>query len=170
VTEQRARIESYVAAHPGVHFSALRDALDLATGQTQYHLHRLVRRGDLHRDEFYGRTHYYPPDCPSWDRAALALARRETARDVLVYLLEHGPSPPGDVAAGVAVARSTLEHHLDHLVAHDVVRKDRDGRNRVTLELLHPVETRRVLRSVDPSLADRFVDRFVRLVDTAFEG
>ncbi|GGL68558.1 winged helix-turn-helix transcriptional regulator [Halocalculus aciditolerans] len=168
MTEQRPRIESYVAEHPGVHFSALADALDLANGQAQYHLHRLVKTDEVERAEFYGRTHYYPPDCPSWDRAALALARRETARDVLLVLLD-GPASPSDVAARIDVARSTLEHHLDHLTTHDIVRKDRGDAGRVTLRLVHPDETRRVLETVDPSLAERFVDRFIRLVDNALD-
>jgi len=170
VTDQRARITSHVADHPGVHFSALRESLGLATGQTQYHLHRLVRAGDLARVEFYGRTHYYPRDCPSWDRAALALARRETARDALFALLERGPTPPAVIADDIDVARSTLEHHVDHLVAHDVVRKERDSHNRVTLALVRPEETARVLETVAPSVGDRFVDRFLRLVDNVLDA
>lgn len=169
MTDQRARIETYVDEHPGVHFSDVRGALDLATGQTQYHLHRLVRGGALDRADFYGRTHYYPPDCGDWDRAALALARRETVRDVLLVLLERGSARPAVVADAVGVARSTLEHHLDHLATHDVVRKRRDDRNRVTLELADPEGTVDVLRAVDPSLGDRFVDRFLRLVDTVLD-
>ncbi|GAA0290764.1 winged helix-turn-helix transcriptional regulator [Halarchaeum salinum] len=169
MTDQRARLTSYVTDHPGVHFSGLQEALDLATGQTQYHLHRLVRDGDLDRMEFYGRTHYYPIDCPSWDRAAFALARRETVRDVLLVLLESGPSVPATVADEIDIARSTLEHHLDHLTTHDIVRKERDSRNRVTLVLVQPEETVRVLETVAPSVSDRFIDRFLRLVDSVFE-
>lgn len=43
MTDQRARIERYVAENPGV----LQGALGFATGQAQYHRHRLVRRGAL---------------------------------------------------------------------------------------------------------------------------
>lgn len=169
MTDQRTRIAAYVDSHPGVHFNELRRELDLATGQAQYHLHRLLGDGTLRRANLYGRTHYYPPSCSPWERGTIALARRETARDVLVYLIEHGPSRPDDVAEGIDVARSTLEWHLAHLVEQDVVRKERDARNRVTLVLARPEETLRVLRTVAPSLAGAMVDRFIRLTDTLFD-
>jgi len=168
-TNPRARIESYVTANPGVHFTRLREDLDLATGQTQHHLRRLV--GDaLARDEYYGRTHYYPTDYPEWDRAALALARRETCRDILHHLLDDGPARPAETANAAGIARSTLEHHLDHLTTHDIVRKERDQRNHVTLTLVHPADTAEILDLVDPTPAERFVDRFVRLLDDAFDA
>jgi len=166
VSEQRERIREHLAEHPGEHFSGLERALDLAPGQVQYHLKRLTRADRVVADHRYGRTHYYPPEYDEWERAALALVRRETTRDVLFYLLEHGPSAPATVADDLEIARSTLEWHLDRLVAEDVVEKARDDRNRVTLVLSRPTETARLLRKVEPALPERLVDRFARLVDT----
>jgi predicted transcriptional regulator len=170
VTDQRVRIREHVAAHPGVHFNELARTLDLAPGQVQYHLKKLRRADEVVEESLYGRTHYYTPGYGAWERGAIAVLRRETARDVLVYLMTNGSSDPGTVADGLAVARSTLEWHLDHLVEQDLVAKDRDARNRVTLVLCHPEETARMLREVDPSIADRLVDRFARLVDGLLAG
>ena len=90
----RDRIRSHVADHPGVHFYAVVRDLDLAAGQVQYHLRRLLTDEALVADSYYGRTHYFPPEYDAWERAALALARRETARDVVFFLLDEGPSAP----------------------------------------------------------------------------
>ena len=169
MSSTRARVADHVAAHPGVHFNQLVRALDLAPGQVQHHVRRLVDDGRVERAEFYGRTHYYPPAFDAWERGALALFRRETARDVLGYLLERGDARPAEVADAVGVARSTLEWHVDHLVERDAVRKERDARNRVTLTLSRPEATARLLREVSPSLPERFVDRFARLVDSLLE-
>lgn len=166
----RARIRTRIEAHPGLHFNGLVRELDLAPGQIQYHLRSLLDAGAVVREEYYGRTHYYPPACDDWNRGILALARRETARDVLFDLLERGPSRPGDVADRVGVARSTLEWHLDHLVEQDVVRKRRDSRNRVTLVLARPEATVELLAAVEPALPERLVDRFERLVDALVSG
>ncbi|WP_232688378.1 winged helix-turn-helix transcriptional regulator [Halobacterium zhouii] len=165
----RERIADHVAEQPGVHFSAVARDLDLAPGQVQYHVRRLRRNEALDAEEYYGRTHYFPPECGEWERGALALARRETARDALYCLLDEGPSRPDDVAERVGVARSTLEHHLGHLVECGVVEKRRDQRNRVTLALTRPEETVRALEVVQPSAPERFVDRFERLVDGLLE-
>lgn len=162
---QRARILDCVERVPGIHFNELVRELDLAPGQVQYHTRKLSRDGRVDRDPLYGRTHYYPPGCGDWERGALALCRRETARDVLHYLLDAGPSEPASVARVLDVARSTLEWHTNRLVERDLVCKERDADGRVTLSLAKPTETTRILGTVTPSAPDRMTDRFTRLVD-----
>ncbi|MCS5536543.1 MAG: hypothetical protein NZ770_00415, partial [Candidatus Poseidoniaceae archaeon] len=46
-TFTKGRIQGYVEAHPGIHFSALRDALSLANGVTAHHLHALEKEGRI---------------------------------------------------------------------------------------------------------------------------
>jgi predicted transcriptional regulator len=169
VNATRRRLRDRVAADPGIHYSELMRALDLAPGQVQYHLRRLERAGRVERLERYGRTHYFPPDYDERDRAALAVVRRETARDVVVYLLESGPARPTEVADALGVARSTLEYHLDRLVDHDLVEKRRDDRGRVTLAAVAPEETAALLGRITPSLPARLTDRFERLVDSLLD-
>lgn len=170
MSSTRSHIESHVRDNPGVHFNELVRDTDFAPGQVQYHLRRLIRAETVDAEELYGRTHYFPPTFDDWERGTLALVRRETARDIIGYLLEHGPTDPTTAADGVGVARSTLEWHLDHLVEQDVVRKERDARNRVTLVLVDVEATTELLATVSPSLPDRFVDRFTRLVDDLLAG
>jgi predicted transcriptional regulator len=166
VTAQRERIRRYVADHPGVHFNKLARELGLATGQLQYHLKKLRRADALVSKSLYGRTHYYTPEYGEWERGAVAVLRRETARDVLLHLIESGPSAPAPVADDLGIARSTLEWHLGHLTEQDLVEKRRDERGRVTLVLARPAETAAMLRLIEPSIPERLVDRFTRLVDS----
>ena len=165
MSAQRTRIRDYVSDHPGVHFNDLTRSLELAPGQVQYHLKKLKRSEAVVEESLYGRTHYYTPEYGAWERGAIVLLHRETARDVLVFLMTNGPSAPNTVADGLDIARSTLEWHLDHLVEQQLVDKQRDSRNHITLVLRQPEETARLLRLVEPSVADRLVDRFTRLVD-----
>ena len=46
-TFTKGRIQGYIEAHPGIHFSALRDALLLANGVTAHHLHALEKEGRI---------------------------------------------------------------------------------------------------------------------------
>jgi predicted transcriptional regulator len=160
MTETRTLVAEYITHNPGVHFNELVRSLDLAPGQVQHHIRRLISDDAIERREFYGRTHYFAPGFDSWERSVLALVRRDTARAILGHVLEHGEARPGDVADEIGVARSTLEWHLDHLVECDILRKRRDLHNHVTLELTHPSQTEALLVSVSPSLPDPFVAQF----------
>jgi predicted transcriptional regulator len=165
MSASRTRIERRVESDPGIHFNELVRSLDLASGQVQYHVGRLLDSDRLVRERVYGRTHYFPPETGEWERAALALCRRETARDLIAVLLVRGPQRPDDLTDELGIARGTLEYHLDHLTERGLVRKERDERRRVTLVLARPEATARLLDAVEPSVPERLVDRFTRLVD-----
>jgi predicted transcriptional regulator len=169
MTETRHRIRAHVEANAGVHFNELVRESGFAAGQVQHHVRRLIDEGRIVRDEFYGQTHYYPPEYDEWERAALALFRRETVREVVVYLVEHEPTDPGTVASDLGIARSTLEYHLGRLVKQGIVEKRYDDRNRVLLRLANPERAGRLLSLVTPTVPDRLVDRFTRLVDGLLE-
>lgn len=161
----RRRIAERVRADPGVHFNALVRALDMAPGQVQYHLNRLLGERVVAED-CYGRTHYYPPSFDAWERRALALLRRETSADVVSVLLESGETPATEVAERVGIARSTLSWHAERLIDVGLVEESRDPAGRVALDLAYPQRTARLLRRARPTLPGRLVDRFTRLVDS----
>lgn len=169
MTGTRTRIALQIRRNPGVHFNELVRSLEFAPGQIQYHVRKLQDADEVVEEQLYGRTHYYFPEFEPWERSLLALFRRETSRDILGCLLEHEPVSPQAVADNVGIARSTLEWHLDRLVEQNVVTKERTERNRVMLVVTHPERTRELLRNISPSIPDRFIDRFTRLVDGLLE-
>ncbi|PSP72097.1 ArsR family transcriptional regulator [Halobacteriales archaeon QS_3_64_16] len=169
MTDTRTRLAKHVSATPGVHFNRLVEQSGLAPGQVQYHLRRLRADKKVRQERLYGKTHYYPPEYDDRERRTLALLRRETAREILCYLLEHETARPMAIADHLDIARSTLEWQLDRLVEQGLVEKRYDERNRVRLSLADSREIARLLRDVAPSLADRMADRFVRLTDRLLE-
>jgi predicted transcriptional regulator len=168
MTDTRDRLRTYVYDHPGTHFSALTRALNLAPGQVQYHLRKLRRGGTVVEEQLYGKTHYYPPEFGPWERRAIALLRRETARDVLLALLESGPDRPATVADEVGIARSTLSYHTDRLVEQGLIEKRADD-GPMRLAVTRPTATAALLDEIAPSLPERLLDRFTRLVDDLLE-
>lgn len=169
MSETRRQIRAHVHDNAGVHFNELVRESPFAPGQVQYHLRRLGETGKIVRAEFYGRTHYYPPDHDEWERAALALFRRETSRELVVSLLEVETATPTELTARLEIARSTLAYHVDRLVDHEIVRKRYDDRGQVTVTLAEPERTADLLRAIEPTVPDRLVDRFTRLVDDLLE-
>ena len=168
MTETKTRVRSHVEATPGVHFNAVSRNLDIATGQTQYHLRRLLRDDSIRSLEVCGRTHYFPTGYSEREQAAIALLRRETTRELVLLLLDRGSAHPDELAAAAGIARSTVEWHLSNLIEYDLAEKEYDGRA-VSVRLTRPELLRELLVEIDPSLPDRLVDRFSRLVDSLLE-
>jgi predicted transcriptional regulator len=158
----RGRIERRIHRDPGIYFNELVRELDLAAGQVQYHLRRLTDADAVAAAELFGRTHYYPPTYDAWERSALALLRRETSAEIVATLLDDGPSRPVDVADRVGIARSTLAWHADRLTEAGLVEKRFDGHR---LAVADERRTTALLAAADPTLPERLVDRYTRLLD-----
>lgn len=168
MSETRHRVRSHVEANPGIHFNAVGRELDIATGQTQYHLRRLRKSGALRSLDVCGRTHYFPTGYSKEEQAAIALLRRETTRELVVLLLDGETDRPAELAEAADVARSTVEWHLSNLLEYGLAEKVREGRT-VSVRLTEPELLRELLVEIDPSVPDRLVDRFSRLVDSLLE-
>lgn len=163
--ETRTRIAETVRAKPGIHFNGIVRTCDLATGQVQYHLERLLSEDDLVKADLYGRSHYFPTEYDEWERNTLSLLRRETTLDVASVILETGPVTPNELVEELDLARSTLEWHVNHLVEQDVVIKRYTTANPVVLEVSRPEELIVLVSEADPTLLGQMVGRFTRLVD-----
>lgn len=167
MSETRSRIRDCISREPGIHFSDINRELDIATGQTQYHVRKLLRADKVEKESIAGRTHYYPPTYTAWERRAIALLRRETTREIVLFLLRNGAVPPSDIANRLDLARSTVEWHLGRLIEQDIARKAEmdDDSSRVVVSLVDESGVYRLLREIEPHLLDRVVDRFSRLTD-----
>ncbi len=113
----RGRLLGYLEANPGIHFSALRDALGLANGVTAYHLHFLETTGQIisWRD---GKLRRY---------AISSLTKEEVSRikspisgtrlailEVLADSGNLGMSGP-EIRKKLEISRQLLSHHLSEL-------------------------------------------------------
>ena len=172
MSETRAQIQECVYRNPGVHFNEISRKLDIATGQTQYHLRKLIRGERLERESIAGRTHYYPPTYSEWERGAIALLRRETTREIVLYLLRNDRATPAELTDRLDLARSTIEWHLSRLIDREIVTKERldDSANELVIQLVDESDVYRLLREIEPRLLDRVVDRFSRLADDLLDG
>ena len=168
-TTPKDEITECVETNPGIHFNELVRSVSLATGQVQYHMYSLIDEGVVDGIDLYGRKHYYPDGYPERDRGAVALLRRETAREIVVHVIKNGESRPDEIADALSIARSTLEWHLGRLEEQGLVEKEHGPDNRVTVSPVDEERTVEMLSDISPSVSDRLVDRFVTMVDRMLE-
>jgi len=164
--DTRARIRRHVRETPGVHFNRVGRDLDIATGQAQYHLRRLVRDGEIAVERIGGRAHYFDPAFDPWERRTVAFLRRETARGS-----SFGSTPTARLGRRRSRTSSTshaapVSWHVSNLVESGIEKSDERPMH---LSLAFPERTATLFDEVSPSLPDRIVDRFVRTVDSLFE-
>jgi predicted transcriptional regulator len=115
-SDARDAIAGYVSTTPGAHFSKIRDDLSLGTGETQYHLEKLVG-GDVvesHRDGEY-RRYFATEQFSTFEQRALGYLRRETPRGMVMALLTDPTLPASELADRLAVSRPTVSKYAGEL-------------------------------------------------------
>ncbi|MFC7225847.1 MarR family transcriptional regulator [Salinirubellus salinus] len=115
----------YLAATPGAHFSKLRDDLKLGTGETQYHLRRLEERGavEVARDGDYKRF-FLAGRFSEFEKRALGYLRRDTARGMLVALLQDPDVTGAALAERLGVSRPTVSKYAAELESAGLLSRD----------------------------------------------
>ncbi|PSQ32296.1 MarR family transcriptional regulator [Halobacteriales archaeon SW_10_68_16] len=109
-------IRGYLTATPGAHFSKVRDDLQLGTGETQHHLRRLENTGAVESRKDGNYRRYFPAGRFSeFEQVALGYLRRETARRMVVALLEDPSLSAGAIADRLGVSRPTVSSYARQL-------------------------------------------------------
>lgn len=156
--ETREAIRGYVPTTPGVHFSKLRDDLQLGTGETQHHLRKLEESGAIESTKDADYRRYFPAEqFDAFDKRALGYLRRETPRGMIVALLRDPAATGVDLAAELDVSRPTISAAAADLDAAGLLDRS-DG--------YEPTEPERLLTLV-VRYADSFGPDAVALADDA---
>jgi len=151
-------ITGYLTATPGAHFSKIRDDLQLGTGETQHHLRRLENTDvvESRKDGDYRR--YFPAGRFSeFEQVALGYLRRETARGMVVALLEDSTLSAGEIADRLGVSRPTVSSYARQLEEAGLLSRE-DG---------YAVEHPETLLVLLVRYADSFDQEAIRLAATA---
>lgn len=139
----------------------------MATGTLQYHLKVLEDRGLVEVDREGRYTRYFVSlEVDRRDKELLGLLRQETARRVVLDLLEQGVSRLTVISERLGLAPSTVSFHLGNLEDAGVVEKPERGRYR----LVDEEGIAGLLVAYQESFADRAVDRVISLVTGLGEG
>jgi predicted transcriptional regulator len=105
-----------VNATPGAHFSRIRDALQLGTGEAQHHLRNLVADGRLESRKDGDYRRYFPAGrFDGFEQVALGYLRRDTPRGMVVALLREPAATATAIAEGLGVSRPTVSNHAADL-------------------------------------------------------
>lgn len=159
--ETRKTMFEYVKERPGVHFSQMRQDLDLETGELQYHLRKLEEYGVIESEKRRGKRRLFVAgELTDDERAILSMLRYETTREILLHLLEEGQARNGELADAVGVTPATISWHLSKLIEENIVESTQNG-HAARYRLQNPELAIQLLVRYRETFVDRAVDRII---------
>lgn len=129
-TFTRGRIQGYVEANPGIHFSALRDALNLANGVTAHHLHILEKEGLIiswldGSKRRYASSGTDPKLLSELEQPVVGMQQA-----ILTILADAGSLgiKSGDLRVKLETSRQVMSYHMKQLKDRGLVKVDGRGK------------------------------------------
>lgn len=161
--DTRATLLRYIEENPGIHYRGLLRVTHIANGVLSYHLAALEKLHKIQVNRQSKMTHYYPLSVSDKESAILRFVRKESIRQILLFILErdrctfkeiveHSRRSPSTVSiqlkqlkeAGIVSIRRG-EYHLYRLTERDLVAE--------------------VLSKYKPSFADKVVDNYAEVME-----
>jgi DNA-binding MarR family transcriptional regulator len=129
-TLTRGRILGFVEAHPGIHFSALRDALGLANGVTSHHIHILEKEGRVLSWADGIRRRYAVSGIDPKTINTLEHPVTGMQRAILQILADTGAIglSTSELRTHLEASRQLMAYHLKRLEERDLLAKQGKGR------------------------------------------
>lgn len=156
----RRQLYDAVRRFPGIGAREAQRLAQTGWGETVYHLDRLTDAGFIHRERSGFQDHYFAATVPLGDRRLLRFARSESARHLLVALLEAPAATVPELAKRTGLSPGRLSVHLGRLLESGVVQTGRQGRFR-TFDVVERERVVRLLVTYRESLTDEWIERLV---------
>lgn len=124
----RARIQAYVAEHPGIHMGALVRQLHLGWGNAHHHLARMERDHYILREPEGNRVRLFVPGQVAGPlRHGFAVLRNDSLRETFEIVAAHPGIIQRDVAAELGITATGARKHLRRLAEEGLIRAERAG-------------------------------------------
>ena len=166
-SENKLYIYKFILNNAGVHLRQIYKELGLAMGDTQYQLSILEKEGRIKSKRVGNHRHYYPLTIPNeQNELILAFLRRQTIREILIYLMENPGSRQQALANFMNVSAPAIKWHMSRLIESEIVMTSKDGKI-VRYFIKDPKSLVSSLKSYMPhlwnSLVNRFAEKFVEI-------
>lgn len=125
----RDRIYQFIANNPGCHLRKISKDLNLAMGDTQYHL-KTLEKTDLIKSRRIGvfRRYYTVSIYGEKLESLLAILRQEVPRDIIIFLIENPRATQADIAKHKGFSAPTINWHMSRLIEIDLISSHKQGK------------------------------------------
>lgn len=148
---------------PGIRYRELLRLTDLTNGVLTYHLTSLEKSSSIKVDRKNRMTRYYPVSISFEESNIIGLLKTNTARHIIIFILEHDLCSFNEIVAYVKKAPSTVSWHLKRL-RHIGIISVYNGEY-----LLYKAKNKEMLVEIlskyKASFVDKIVNNYVEMMD-----
>jgi len=158
------RIYEYIVDNPSCHVRKISRELDLAIGDTQYHL-KILEKKDLIKSRRVGlfRMYYAVAIFRERQQSILAVLGQEVPRDIILFLIESPGATQIDIARHKSLTPPTINWHMSRLIEIGLVSRRKKGKFVKYYTQGDTDDITNILKIYYPSLWSKLSDRLAEV-------
>jgi predicted transcriptional regulator len=122
------RVLQYIQNNPGCHLRQIKRELTMSMGTIQYHLNLLEKQGKISSERKNLHKHYFPIGLfEQNEKDILKILNQETARDILLIILEKKPTQT-DIVNIMQISSASVNWHIKRLIELGLILEQKDGK------------------------------------------
>lgn len=123
------KVLQYIQENPGCHLRQIKRELALSMGTMQYHLNALEKQGKISSERHNLHRYYFPIGLfEQKERHILKILNQETAREILMVILEKKSPTQTDIANLIGVSPASANWHMGRLLEFGLISETKDGK------------------------------------------
>ena len=157
------RVLQHIQENPGCHLRQIKRELDMSMGTIQYHLNLLNKQGKVSTERQNLHKYYFPIGLfEQNERDILKILNQETAREILMIILEKKPTQT-DIANIIKISGASVNWHIKRLVELGLVLEQKDGKfKRYTLGI-NSKNIVSLMKNYHPNIWNRWSNRLAEM-------
>ena len=123
------RVLQYIVENPASHLRQIKRELNMSMGTTQYHLNLLEKQGKVSSERHNLHRYYFPIGLFEQNqRDILKILNQETAREILLIILEKKNPTQTDIADTIGLSTASVNWHIKRLNELGLILENKDGK------------------------------------------
>ena len=157
------RVLEYIRKNPGCHLRRIRQELGIAMGTVQYQTGRLEKAGKISSTRLGLYRLYFPAGTLDKEKDLLQVLRQETARDILIFIIERGNPTHSEISDNVAMSSASVNWHIRRLVDLNLIYEEKDGKYKRYLSKGDAKLIISLMKNYYPSIWDKWSNRLAEM-------
>ena len=157
------RVLQYIHENPGCYLRKIKRELAMSMGTIQYHLILLEKQGKVSSERLNLHKYYFPIGLfEQNEKDILKILNQETAREILMVILEKNPTQT-DIANAVKISSASVNWHIKRLVELGLILEQKEGKfKRYTLGIdsKHIVS---LMKNYHPNIWNKWSNRLAEM-------
>jgi predicted transcriptional regulator len=160
------KIIQFVNETPGIRYRELLRITGVSNGVLSYHLNLLDNSGRVRVHRINNRvTRYFSHDVSIAESNVIGLLRQNTARKIILYILESGPCGFNDIVTYTKKMPSTVSWHLSKLSDANIIKIRKQNEFKYYDIGINKLKLQDLLSKYKSSFTEKIVDDYVDMMN-----